>query len=1016
MLNIQLFLEGQEVELNKNVSFPLNKSFENLWNPTDIIVEHSKSVNIPATKSNNRLMANAYRIDRQFIINEDNPNIGMFLDPLRRIPMKLMYNGSILLDGYAKYTSATVNSKETYYTFNLYGALGDVFQSLMDCVVDENKLTEEQKAESDGGKKYVIDCPWERYIINKDFVKNSWDYDTPSLDVYIDPYNYVGMAPAYRGFYEDFESTSIWGLDYSVSDGLPTETKSVEDSLKREWVNTLINGGYTAENAQSRVDALDYNIILPNGLSEHNMRQFRSYEQKPYIYINGLFSLFQRKCSELTGYTINLDSNWFNANNPYYTRLCYMLDYLSTRGVNTEQYTPFGGYSKGVFTSTSVQNTLKTFNRSVSYTDFTTEVLSSGRIRVAPFNVGVSVTRQADSGDPLWQGKGEVYDTYLGLSPYAHIVVNITFTNSDGTTKTFRWWGAEDISKVTPIEPSTYNSDNFNKTFTELEIDKGESSTTLTGTTYVPIPSMDLGQFNTDGLKMTIGVQVYHPQTGNQLSSYYNAFLYRHRNPLKGSTIYIGVACAVSDTNFNVIIPNTQLYTNWRTTTTCELKNLYAKDEPLFNVILQYTKMFGLVWKPDYNKKTIDIMTRKTYFKDYDVVDWSDKVDKSKGMTIEPVSFSSKYVTFNYDDVDGYRYSGYRNKYGVDYGEKKLKTKYNFDTKEENLFKEKIGPSSVSCKSFPYVIDLKNWTTLTKLPTTASEVNFIDCENEEETSAISLNNWYFRLPNKDVDNTYYISDVSDKELELGKYFWISNDFLSTYSCGTSTQTLPQFSPVYKSKTLGFSLGCLFNCPNEDYTEDKGISAAKGNYIYDICWSDYINERYNANNKKLTCYIKLTPVDFEKFNFKTFIVIDNQLFVMNRVVDFDVNGSLTKCELIQVSDIGGYINQRIEFPMVRYGVEEIHMESVLQGDWASGSYNFYVQCWPALYSCATISAVPISVGSANSQIMEIEPEYYGDYTTNVHFAYESDGVYTEEWELHIDFDNGDKKIIPIYING
>ena len=348
-MNIQLFLEGQEVELNKNVSFPLNKSFDNLWNPTDIIVEYSKSINIPATKSNNRLMANAYRIDRQFVINEDNPNIGMFLDPLKRIPMKLMYNGNILLDGYAKYTSATVNSKETYYTFNLYGALGDVFQSLMDCVVDENKLTDEQKNEPDGGKKYVIDCPWERYIINKDFVKNSWDTDDPSLDGYIDPYNYIGMAPAYRGFYEDFESTSIWGLDYRALDGLPTETKSVEDSLKREWVNTLINRGYTAENAQSRVDALDYNIILPNGLSEHNMRQFRSYEQKPYIYINGLFSLFQRKCSELTGYTINLDANWFNVNNPYYSRLCYMLDYLSVRGNTLQSSLPFTGYTETKF-------------------------------------------------------------------------------------------------------------------------------------------------------------------------------------------------------------------------------------------------------------------------------------------------------------------------------------------------------------------------------------------------------------------------------------------------------------------------------------------------------------------------------------------------------------------------------------------------------------------------------------------------------------------------------------------
>lgn len=1011
MLNIQLFLEGQEVELNKNVSFPLNKSFENLLNPTDIIVEYSKSVNIPATKSNNRLMANAYRIDRQFVINEDNPNIGMFLDPLKRIPMKLIYNGNILLDGYAKYTSATVNSKETYYTFNLYGALGDVFQSLMDCVVDENKLTDEQRAESDGGRKYVISCPWERYLIDRNFVKNSWDYDTPSLDAYINPLDFIGMAPAYRGLYEDFESTSVWGLDYRVLDGLPTETKSVEDSLKREWVNTLINGGYTPDEAQARVDALDYNIILPNGLSEHNMRQFRSYEQKPYIYIHGLMSLFRRKCEDLTGYRINLDNTWFNANNPYYTRLCYMLDYLSVRGNTLQSSLPFTGYSEQMFKE-------KYCNASATYEITDSSVLSKGNLTIDPYTLGLRIRRDIPS---TCVNQGEVK---IQMKHRSCVVIDMEITTGGTTTHKYFWGGTGTPSTTANVGPETgspskYPDDEYIYMTEDTEWDRTNNQWVYTA--GLTTKSFEIPHTPGDSISITYKVQFIRTYVAGD---YYGwSCLYKSTDGKEysasipdgewGTDEWLNV---VQNPNFKFLIPNVTYNANWRTTTTCELKNLYAKDEPLFKIILQYTKMFGLIWKPDYNKKTIDIMTRSTYFRGYDVVDWTDKVDKGKGMTIEPVSFSSKYVTFNYNDVEGYRYSGYRSKYGVDYGEKKLKTKYNFDTKEENLFKEKIGPSSVSCKSFPYVEDLKYWTTLSKLPTTPSPINYIDCENEDQTSSISLNNWYFRLPNKTVSDKYYISDVSDKELELGKYFWVVNELLSTYGCGNSTYELPQFSPVYKSENHGLSLGCLFNCPNEDYTEDKGISAAKGNYIYDICWSDYINERYNANNKKLTCYIKLTPVDFEKFNFKTFIVIDNQLFVMNRVVDFDVNGSLTKCELIQVSDIGGYINQRIEFPAVRYSVEEIHMESVTQGDWASGSYNFEVQCWPALNDCATISAVPIRVGSSESHIMEIEPEYYGDYTTNVHFSYESDGVYTEEWELHIDFDNGDKKIIPIYING
>ena len=1012
MLNIQLFLEGQEVELNKTVSFPLNKSFENLWNPTDIIVEYSKSINIPATKSNNRLMANAYRIDRQFIINEDNPNIGMFLDPLKRIPMKLVYNGRILLDGYAKYTSATVNSKETYYTFNLYGALGDIFQTMMDCVVDENKLTEEQKAESDGGKKYVIDTPWEKYLINKDFVKNSWDTDDPSLDVNINPYNYIGMAPAYRGLYEDFESTSIWGLDYRVLDGLPTETKSVEDSLKREWVNTLINGGYTAEKAQQRVDALDYNIILPNGLSEHNMRQFRSYEQKPYMYIGGLFNLFRRKCKDLTGYTINLDPNWFNVNNPYWSRLCYMLDYLSVRGNTLQSSLPFTGYVERKFKD-------KYCTASATYEITDANVLSKGNITIDPFTLGLRVITGAIPSTCVNPGEVQVKMRHRN-----YVTIDIAITTDGKTTHKYFWGGTGTPSTTANVGPEPGDSKKYpDKEYIYMTEDTtwDKENNRWVYMSYLTTKSFEIEHTAGKSISVTYNVQFgrdyvsgsyegwsgwYTSSDGNQYSV--PVFVYDW-----GTDKWANV---VNSDRFMFLVPNITYNANWRTTTTCELRNLYTKDEPLFNVILQYTKMFGLIWKPDYNNKTIDIMSRSTYFKDFNIVDWTDKVDKSKGMTIEPVSFSSKYVTFNYDDVNGYRYSGYRNKYGVDYGEKKLKTKYNFDTKEEKLFKEKIHPSSVSCKSFPYVEDLKSWTTLSKLPTTVSDVNFIDCENEEETSAISLNNWYFRLPNKTVDHRYYISDVSNKELELGKYFWIVNDFLSTYSCGTYTYELPQFSPAFLSEHDNRVVGCLFSCPSEDYTEDKKITEAKGNYIYDICWSDYINERYNANNKKVTCYVRINPIEFEQFNFKTFVTIDNQLFVVNKIVDYDVNANTTKCELIQVSDTSGYTHQRVQFPAVIYSVDEIHMTTNTDSYGASGSAQFKVQCWPALSDMASIKAVPISVGSSQSHIIEIEPEYYGNYVTNVSFAYESDGTYTEEWELVIEFDNGDIKKIPVYING
>lgn len=947
MLNIQLFFENQEVELNNSVSFPLNKTFENLWNPTDIIVEYSKSINIPATPANNKLMMNAYRIDRQFNGGDASTNLGMYLNPLKRIPMRLMYNGTVLLDGYAKYTSSTVNAKQIYYTFNLYGALGDVFQSLMDCVVDEDKLTDEQKAESDGGNKYVIKTPWTGTLINKDLVKTSWKYTNTNFNNLNNLHNCIGFAPAYRGLYDNFESNSALGLLWQdamtleeavntfdsrlITDGqtttttttpepsttttttpepsiaIPTipphiaenmpEVLSVEDQLKQCWIATLMGKGYTKTDATARVDALDFETIIPNGLSEHQIRQFRSYEQKPYIYLPALLKLFQNKCTELTGYKINLDTTWFNDKNPYYNNMCYMFDYLSIKGSTLKSSSPFTSTAKQNFTNL-YQGTNDYCELASFYTyDITNaDTLSTGNITVRPFTV--SISQSVDK-----QPSHDASKCKISLFPWTRILVQIAVTTNN-ETQHYYYWGATGTygktDNLTPPNTSRYNKDNFIKATENTTYNSKTNK--LTGTAYLTIPRFTFNHIKGNSISIKYTVSLYCD--GTSLDTVRNGtYIY-------GNTPVSMTQPTLNNDNYQTTLPNIEYDTNWRTKTECLLKNLYAKDEPLFKVLLQYTKMMGLIWKPNYANKTIDIVTRKTYFDDYQIVDWTNKVDRNKGIVIEPVSFNSKFVTFNYEDVEGNRYSGYKNRFGVDYGEKKIKTKYNFDNNETNLFKDKIHPSSVSCKSLMTIDNLQTWDTISMLQYDVSETNFIDCENEDQTASITMNNWYFRCPNIETTESYYISDVSTMELEQDKYFWVGNELLEPLNIGVEMTILPQFSPVIKVD--GISYGCLFNCPNEDYTSNQQIASAKGNYIYDVCWSDYINERYNANNKKITCYMHITPVEFTQFNNKTFVIVDNQLFIMNKIFDYDIKNPTTKVELIQVSNINGYINQNYQF--------------------------------------------------------------------------------------------------------
>ena len=935
-MTIQLYIDNQELEITEDIQFPLNRTFSSLTNPTEIHIDYSKSIAIPATKHNNKILGNAYRLDKLF-------GSSLELDPLKRIPARLVCNGETILDGYVKYVSSKVKNGIAQYNMNLYGAVGEVLKSLQNVVLSADKLSDEQKSESDGGAKYILnDKIYDYQVIGKDLVKRIWEQEFEPLSGGNSPYTTIGFAPAYRGLYDDFESNSIVGLEtVSVSDGTP---KDVAEVLKAEWIWNLTDSGMSQEDAEKRVDALDFESIIGPGINEHALRQFRSYEQKPYVYFCKLMEMYQDKCKEITDYEIVLDNKWFNANNPYWTKMCYMFDYLAGRGVNTDNTTPFTGYSNGTYASSAVQSTLKWFGRSVSYTDFDTSVTSMGTVRIAPFNVLFINKKVASDADPLRSGWADIYNSVITLSPRAHITCNITFTNSAGQSRTFYWWGAENKDNVTPISPSQYKESNFNQVYNETVIN--HSTRTLTGTTALPIPAMDLGAFNTNGLKVTIGVQVWHPQTSsNEYEIYRAPFIYRYRLPIKAATVYNQLELETNNSDFTVTFPNTEMYSNWRYTTSCALKNLYTKDEPLFNVILEYTKMFGLVWKPDYINKKIHIMSRQSYFGDYQIVDWTDKFDGSKDCVIEPCSFNSKFVDFNYDDVDGYRYKGYVNRYGVGYGGKHIKTKYDFDTKTTDLF-SKMHPSSVSTKSFVGITDLIEWNTTSQITRNKSEIDFIDCEDVKQEKSITMNNWYFHNGKYTPTESYFISDVSAKERADGKYYWLANSYglFQDDKPVSRLSAIPRFGITYNTSdeftTNGRTIGCLFNCPNEDFTESKDVSAAQGNYIYDLCWRDYINERYNSNNKKVTAYFNLSMIDYQAFNFNTFVLFNNQLFVVNKIVDFNPNTTdTTKVELIQVSDINGYVSQTNLFPVMSCNQSAIAVE----GEYGSRTVN--IRCYP-----------------------------------------------------------------------
>ena len=1012
-MNIQLFLENIEVELDKPISIPLNKTYENLANPSDIIVEYSKSINIPMTEKNNNLMGHLYNISRT-ILSGGQHNIGLYLDPNKRIPFKLIYNGDLIMEGYAKFLSASYSEKNRYYTLNLYGALGDVLHKLKEVVVDESKLSEGQ------GSEYVLNDHCDGNVIDGSYVASSFADDDPEMDIN-DCYDWeiIGMAPAYRGYYANFKSDMI------ESNG---QTLSLSGVISDKWKDTRAMAVYSKhynacseaekQSVDEYVEALGASEAIGDGMKEYQMQEYRGRHQRPYIYFNKLMQMYQEKCYQLTGYTLNLDGSWFNPSNPYYSRMCYMLNYLDTNGLNAVYSTNIGSsatrqytYIKDINTNpTSIQNqywkgTTQVLERIIPVLPSANSRMDFNSIELQVSNAGS--TQNSGFADAIRKGKTEgrfMYETH------ALYLIDITFRHPG---EAIDWNGNN--SRHFWFAPSPYHTENANMgqgysltaenncpftTNFSCTTDGDTITGYMEGTVTIP-PFTIYGDWTSGGF-MDMRISVC--DSGGYPYAYVHAEGYRTYQISLNDPIYL------QNNSLNkVVIGSLDIQTVEENNVRAKLKNVYNSEEPLFNVILQYTKMFNLIWDIDYEAKKITILPVGKYFENYTVEKWDDKLDRSKDYIIEPVVFPSKFISFNYDGPNGYRYSSYRTKYGVDIGEKRVKTNYDFNTDDTKLF-EGINTAVSSNRQIIYYNQLLNWDLTTTITGTTDSYERMEFADEDDKSAINDCCWALRGENIELDNPIVITDDSATMTINNEFCWLDLDHIPsgesiTYNC----YYMPVYSSVYREDRIWYSgkvWGGLFSQPKEDYTSSKIYSAASSRFIYDLIWKDYINERYNMQNKKLTAYFYLSDNDYFNFKFNKFVSIQDQLFCVNKIYDYAIGEHKpTKVDLVQITDPSIYTESGKIYAAI-YATPSYFV----MGDRQYGTMVLYVCAFPEPQATLVIDENPGNCSMFFEDHETLSNEWY-DWA----ITYEADDI--KDWrrfKAHVHITSGDNAIdIPIY---
>lgn len=741
---IELYLDNKQIIFSEPPEVLFTFCRTDYTNPTLIKNSFTKTVTIEGTPENNKVFGEIYLLGRTQ--NE------LMYNPSKRVPFQLFSNGDLVETGYAKLDNVIKDGYKIKYEVTLYGGLGDFFYGLSYGFDydDYDSDTEQTKDEELKLKDLTYYSPSAdddtefNFNITKDAVYNAWrvlgGYTSPTGDN--EKWKYINFAPAYNGLPDDFDSNKVLintsgytgGCKLSVQSGATvdgvTYTGQTIAELQTIPTGITIDGtSYTTANGYAMAE-------LRENLTEWEIRDLRSYLQRPVLRVKGFIEAVQRYAREKGDYTLNLDSDFFNANNPYYDKAWITLPMLQNlNGEYAEQE------AEGV-----LQLGLPSEERTamVRKGDWNTGTLvTSYDVYGLPFAdtmQGASITIKFSTDTtlvpPLTQIVNELRTSYMYynstdniytlpdyLSNYDFQLIaydnnNNVVNSSEHHLFTSLYWGANGNrgyfdkrwSSLYPITNSIEHRGTFKQ---NTSIPSGDvyvwHDEDNTNSFTISLKKENV-QFNT--LKLVITKNFAYTDAWERLWSdspdFYTAQL---SYILKDDTSLI--LCHSENYILNVVkssvifkpsdakMKSNQLITK---------SKLLSQDGTPADYLISYCKLFNLYFDKDPIDKVITIRTRANFY-DGNVIDLEDKIDRSKEIKITPIASDNKWYNFNYTQGDKAEMENrYYNTWGTDFGKQKVKTEYNFDNSSKDLLEGNIYNNGITVqeKSKYYVTNLRD--------------------------------------------------------------------------------------------------------------------------------------------------------------------------------------------------------------------------------------------------------------------------------------------------------------------
>lgn len=284
--------------------------------------------------------------------------------------------------------------------------------------------------------------------------------------------------------------------------------------------------------------------------------------------------------------------------------------------------------------------------------------------------------------------------------------------------------------------------------------------------------------------------------------------------------------------------------------------------------LISIFNMFNLfVWSDPDQENTLRIETRDDFYEGGMIRNWSQKLDHSKEISLEPLALlTANEYEYTYSEDSDYYNERYQDAHGHTYGRARIDV--------DNDFLRNTNTTSVIFSPTPLVNDNPSNRIIGKIYDS-------DIDEGAQPTDANIRILYYAGMIDSNPTWLHTSAVDSHENWWGEY---------PYAGHLTHPTAP-------SQDINFGIPAeLFYAANS-YT---GTLLYTNDNLFNRYHRRGLLEATNKDSKLMTAYFYLTPLDIQKLDFRDQILIDNSFWRLNKVMNYNPFGNdLTKVELIKI---------------------------------------------------------------------------------------------------------------------